>query len=30
MNETVIELPSERDIINAELESLNENRDKMD
>ena len=29
MNETVIELPTERDIINAELESLNENRDKM-
>ena len=30
MIESVIELTSERDIINVELESLNENRDKMD
>ena len=30
MIDSVIELTSERDIMNAQLESLNENRDKMD
>ena len=30
MNDSVIELTTERDIMNVELESLNENRDKMD
>ena len=29
MIDSVIELNSERDIMNAQLESLNENRDKM-
>ena len=30
MIDSIIELTSERDIMNAELESLNENKDKME